>query len=303
MQIALARALAVITTIVVAALALCGAASAADQVNWNVGSAFASGIWFPASSPMGANNWGCRLSVQHPYPVVLVHGTFENQNDNWQAIAPTLANDGYCVYAFTYGQMWYSGGLGGVADVYSSAHRLGSFIQTVLSATRVRQVDLVGHSQGGMLPRVYMKYDGGAPYVHQLVGIAPDNDLPSLSGLQQLASWIPGATQLTEFACPACSEQLSQPFFDSLNSGGETYPSVRYTVIASTHDELVTPSPERAFLPAGPNVTNETVQSICPRDDVGHLGLVYDKDAVQMLVNALDPSHAQPVSCSDGFGL
>lgn len=85
--------------------------------------------------------------------MVLVHGTFENQDDNWQAIAPTLANDGYCVYAFTYGQTWYSGGLGGVADVYSSAHRLGSFIQTVLSATRVKQVDLVGHSQGGMLPR------------------------------------------------------------------------------------------------------------------------------------------------------
>lgn len=56
MQIALARALAVITTIVVAALEPCGAASAADQVNWNVVSAFASGIWSPASSPTGANN-------------------------------------------------------------------------------------------------------------------------------------------------------------------------------------------------------------------------------------------------------
>ena len=37
-------------------------------------------------------------------------------------------------------------------------------------------------------------------------------------GLRQIASWIPGATWLIDFACPGCSEQLSQSFFSALNT-------------------------------------------------------------------------------------
>ena len=57
----------------------------------------------PDIPPPGANNPSCQLTAAHPYPVILVHGTFENMDDNWQAAAPLLANHGYCVYAFNYG--------------------------------------------------------------------------------------------------------------------------------------------------------------------------------------------------------
>lgn len=61
--------------------------------------------------------------------------------------------------------------------------------------------------------------------------------------------------------------------------------------------------PNQSCLPAGRNVADETVQQLCPADPVGHAGLPYDPDALQMVVNALDPRGAQPVICSRGFGL
>ena len=55
------------------------------------------------ADPPGANNWACKPTARHPRPVVLVHGTAGNKNTNWQTYAPLLANNGYCVFALTYG--------------------------------------------------------------------------------------------------------------------------------------------------------------------------------------------------------
>src|SRR6202000_1591109 len=51
------------------------------------------------ASPPGANNWSCKPSAAHPYPVILVHGTFADMSDSWQALSPLLRNDGYCALA------------------------------------------------------------------------------------------------------------------------------------------------------------------------------------------------------------
>jgi triacylglycerol lipase len=57
----------------------------------------------PGTAPPGSNDWSCRPSRAHPLPVVLVHGLFANMTDNWQTMSPLLANNGYCVFALTYG--------------------------------------------------------------------------------------------------------------------------------------------------------------------------------------------------------
>lgn len=36
--------------------------------------------------------------------MVLVHATFADEGSNWVTLAPLLANNGYCVYGFNYGE-------------------------------------------------------------------------------------------------------------------------------------------------------------------------------------------------------
>jgi hypothetical protein len=42
----------------------------------------------------GANNWFCRPSAAHPYPVVLVPATAANIGFNWVMYSPALVNAG-----------------------------------------------------------------------------------------------------------------------------------------------------------------------------------------------------------------
>jgi triacylglycerol lipase len=275
-------------------------ASVSYPVNWNVVTATASGAVLNVSPP-GAN-LPCTPSAAHTQPVVLVHGVFQNQNMAWQALAPTLANAGYCVYALTYGQAWYSGNLGGIDQVQNSAAEVSTFVSQVLRATGAASVDLVGYSEGGFVSRLYLK-TYGSQHVTRFAGISPVNSQPAtISELLTYAYQIPGAAALAGVACPACEALSTQPAFTALNSPSATFGNVTYTDIATTTDEVATPY-QLAFLPAGPNVTSETVQSFCPDDQVGHLGMPYDTATVQLVLNALDPATAAPVPCEDGFPL
>src|SRR4051812_33812746 len=83
------------------------------------------------SPPPGANDWSCRPTAAHPRPVVLVHGLMANMTDNWQTMSPLLANNGYCVFALTYGNDAAAGPprdqFGGLAKMEDSAAQLSAF--------------------------------------------------------------------------------------------------------------------------------------------------------------------------------
>jgi triacylglycerol esterase/lipase EstA (alpha/beta hydrolase family) len=86
---------------VAASLALPAAPAGATTypVPYNFAAGILAATLHPGSSPPGSNDWSCRPTAAHPYPVVLVHGTFGNMTDSWQALSPLLANNGYCVFA------------------------------------------------------------------------------------------------------------------------------------------------------------------------------------------------------------
>jgi triacylglycerol esterase/lipase EstA (alpha/beta hydrolase family) len=247
--------------------------------------------------PPGANPPSCQPTAQHPRPVILVHGTFANRWDNWQQLSPSLAASGYCVYALDYGATGFTADwVYGLAHADNSASELSAFVQQVLAQTGASQVDIVGHSQGGMMPRYYLGFLGGAPYVHTLIGLAPSNHGTTFNGLATLGQQNGFSQPFPAGTCDSCNDQLADsPFMTNLNGSGDIVAGVDYTVIATRYDEVVTPY-QSQFL-AGTNVTNITVQDQCPADVSDHLGLAYDPIALHDVQNALDPANATPVGC------
>ncbi len=276
------------------------AGPAAASANYPVVYSFAAGITAelltPGAAPPGSNNFGCKPTATHPYPVVLVHGTFGDMTDSWQALSPLLADHGYCVFALNYGGA--SGSLfQGYQEIAASAGQLSAFVDRVLAATGAAKVDIVGHSQGGMMPRYYLDFLGGAAKVDALVGLSPSNHGTTLDGLFGLLSAFPGGSSFLGSLCAACTEQAAgSPFLTNLNAGGDTVSGVRYTVISTKYDEVVTPYTTQ-FL-SGPAVTNITLQNQCGLDFADHLAVIYDPMALNDVLNALDPAHHVAVGCT-----
>jgi triacylglycerol esterase/lipase EstA (alpha/beta hydrolase family) len=254
-----------------------------------------------ATSSSGSNDYSCKPSAAHPRPVVLVHGTFANSVDNWLGLAPYLTARGYCVFSLDYGQLPGVPFFHALGPIDKSAEQLSAYVDKVLAATGAAEADLVGHSQGGMMPRYYLKFLGGAGKVNALVGIAPNNHGTTLGGLTNLLPYFPGAEDLLSTATPALAQQVvGSDFMAKLNAGGDTVPGVRYTVIATKYDEVVTPY--RSQFLSGPDVKNVLIQDLCAVDISEHafLGLT-DRIAFHEVANALDPTRATPTTCASVF--
>ncbi|MBD0738341.1 esterase/lipase family protein [Streptomyces sp. CBMA29] len=249
----------------------------------------------------GWNNFSCRPSAQHPRPVVLVHGTFGNGTDNWLAFAPYLVQRGYCVYSFDYGMLPGVPLIGGLGPIADSAQQLSDFTDRVLAASGTSKVDIVGHSQGGMMPRYYLRFLGGAAKVNTLVGLAPDNHGTTLDGLTKLLPYFPGAADALHGITPGLADQVAGSAFQQhLNAGGDTVPGVHYTVISTIYDEVVTPYTTQAL--SGPDVHNVVLQKLCPVDVSEHVAIgLTDRIAFHEAANALDPAHATPTTCLSAF--
>ncbi|MFF6993933.1 esterase/lipase family protein [Streptomyces sp. NPDC008313] len=249
----------------------------------------------------GWNDYTCRPSTAHPRPIVLVHGTFGNSVDNWLALAPYLVHRGYCVYSLDYGQLSGVPLFHGLGPIDESAGQLKVFVDKVLAATGAAETDIVGHSQGGMMPRYYLKFLGGAAKVNALVGLAPDNHGTTLNGLANLLPYFPGASDLLSSATPGLADQVAgSAFLTKLNAGGDTVPGVHYTVVATKYDEVVTPY--RSQFLTGPDVRNVLLQDLCAVDLSEHVTIgVLDRIAYHEVANALDPAHATPTNCASVF--
>ncbi|MFJ9102925.1 esterase/lipase family protein [Streptomyces sp. NPDC102405] len=262
----------------------------------------AAGAAQAATAPTsGWNDYTCKPSAAHPRPVVLVHGTFANSVDNWLALAPYLENRDYCVFSFDYGQLSGVPLFYGLGPIDRSAEQLKTFVDKVLAATGAPETDLVGHSQGGLMPRYYLKFLGGAAKVNALVGIAPDNHGTTLSGITNLLPYFPGIQDLLTTNTPALADQVvGSPFLTRLNEGGDTVPGVKYTVLATKYDEVVTPY--RSQFLSGSGVHNVLLQDLCALDLSEHVAIgLFDRIAFHEVANALDPTHATPTTCASAF--
>ena len=80
-------------------------------------------------------------------------------------MGPRFAAAGYCTYALTYGQLNGIPLFAGLDKMENSAAELAKFVDEVLASTGASKVDLIGHSEGAIMPRYYLKFLGGASKV------------------------------------------------------------------------------------------------------------------------------------------
>ncbi|MGI9084170.1 MAG: esterase/lipase family protein [Aeromicrobium sp.] len=258
------------------------------------------------ADPPGTNDWDCEPSAAHPEPVVLVHGLTGNKATNWQTYGPLLHNEGYCVFAVTYGTSGlapaqYRNVFGGLTAMEESAVEVKEFVAKVLDSTGARKVDILGHSEGTVVPNYYAKFLGGGQFIDDYVSIAPLWHGTNPAGLATLS------TLGTPFGFTPAISQLFQPFFASgpqllagsdfmnnLRSGGTpAVPGITYTNLVTQYDELVVPY--RSGIE--PGMTNIVVQKVCALDLAEHLAIVADPITAQLVLNALDPSTAKKPRC------
>ncbi len=273
--------------------------------------AWAQSALTPEAAPVGANDWTCVPSAAHPHPVVLAHGTSANAYSTWSGLAPVLKRQGYCVFALNFGRSdpLQKGGLGsilpgfyGSGPIEDSAKELARYVDAVLAATGAPQVDIVAHSQGGLVARQYLRFEGGTGpggnKVGKLVTLAATNHGTTLSGIASLDRVLRDGLGVNldplldyPVGVSGVEQVFDSPFLRNLNAGGDTEPGIDYTVLATRYDEVSSPY-EWTFLTPGPGATvqNITVQDRCPSDFSEHLSLNYSPHAIGWVEHALDPA-------------
>lgn len=252
-----------------------------------------------AADPPGSNDYSCEPSAEHPDPVVLVHGLGANKTVNWQTMSPLLANEGYCVFALTYGTGLAGPSVGGVRPMEQSAQELDAFVDGVLDATGAERVDLVGHSEGTLMPQYWLQFLGGDAVTDDYVAVTPLYDgtladplpvdaLVDALGVRDVA----GAP--VALACGSCPQFISgSDHLDRMAEAGTRVEGVDYTTIMTRYDQLVIPYTSGVL----DGATTIVVQDGCEIDLSDHLSIIFSERTGRIILNALDPADAQEPPC------
>ncbi|WP_394844780.1 alpha/beta fold hydrolase [Pendulispora brunnea] len=237
-------------------------------------------------------------------PVVLVHGTWANRYNTFKVLSQELKNANFAVFALNFGCKDASlpPVIKGYCDIKESAKELALFVDEVLRKTGAQKVDLVGHSQGGgIMPRWYLKYEGGKDKVDKLIGLAPSNHGTTMMAMQTLGTAITTYLRVQNVACQTTNLMVGkaalQQSRDSmasiqaeLDDGGDTLEGVSYVCISTKHDEAVTPWTQCALNGvSGHRFTNITLQDIegLKLDLTMHLGIPNHPVVIEIVKRAL----------------
>ncbi|MFI6822559.1 lipase family alpha/beta hydrolase [Micromonospora sp. NPDC050187] len=237
-----------------AAPAPISAGAGAATTNTTVSSTASSGVGASATNP------------------VIVVGGLSGVAIAYEPLAARLRGDGHRV------SIYQLPGLG-LGDIAASARSFSGYVAQVRAATGAARVDLVAHSEGGLVSRYYLKYLGGTGSVGRLITLGSPHygtyiaDIAKFLGLGDCIGIV------------ACQQMtIGSAFLNDLNAGDDTPGPVRYTTIRTLQDELVRPT-QNATLADG--ATNVLIQTPCPLRIVGHLGLVLDGTTYTVIQDAL----------------
>jgi hypothetical protein len=145
-----------------------------------------------------------------------------------------------------------------------------------------RQIDLLGHSQGGLQPRwVTRWYPATRALIDDVVTLAAPHHGTTLASLPGLG-------------CGACFQMgPTSAFITALNSGDESPGEVDYTsIFTEAADELVIPQPAASTIAAADNVANLSIQAVCSPVPklVDHVSIVADAAVYDLVLDAFSQS-------------
>jgi hypothetical protein len=229
-------------------------------------------------------------------PILLVPGTNLDPSSNysWNYERAFAARHwSYCTVTLPYHTM---------GDIQVAGEYVVYALRT-MARTAKRRVDILGYSQGGMLPRWALRFwPDTRRLVHTYVALDPSNH-----GTLD-------ATATCQRQCaPADWQQAASSHFDAaLNSYAETFAGIYYTVIFSRTDEIVVPnldaSGSSSLHTGAGHIANIAVQDICPNDTSEHLAMgSYDAVGYALAVDAFsheslaDPARIPLTVCADPF--
>jgi pimeloyl-ACP methyl ester carboxylesterase len=160
---------------------------------------------------------------------------------------------------------------GAVGDLRGQADALEAAVQRELRAG-APSVDVIGHSAGGVVARVWAQDHDGASKARRIITLGSPHHGAGIAGL--------GAALLPD-ACPAACQQLA-PGSDLLKGLRTPVPTPpAWLALWTDQDETVTP-PDSGRLEGAVSLA---VQSVCPGAEVSHGGLPGD-DIVGRIVLA-----------------
>ena len=213
-----------------------------------------------------------RCSPDRP-PVLLVHG-FMGTRGALFLLESRLRADGFHVFSINLGTL-------NIQDIRKSAFQIHLAVEKIMAATggRVRKIDIIGHSMGGLIALYYLKYMGGDEHVRKLVTL----------GTPYKGTWISllGVTLLGSLS-PSTWQMLPGSYFLRMLEAVPPPPSVEWTSVIARYDALCPPGTAR--ISPGSNYDLP----------IGHAGLVLSADVSRVLKRVLRRDH-QPTTKTNYF--
>ena len=178
----------------------------------------------------------------HESPVLYIHGV-TSRSRAFRPNAERLRDEGFWVWGYDYGDMFAPGfyGMGNLDSIIEDVH---ANVDHVLEQTGAKQLDIVAHSQGGLMTKLFIA-NGGAPKVRRVVAMGANFHGTDVRGratrFAPLISRYPRAA--STLASPGVIQQLADsPWVRTHLNVPDTYPEIVYTSLYSPADVLVTPN-------------------------------------------------------------
>ncbi len=161
-------------------------------------------------------------------PVVLIHG-FMGTRGSMYPLEKRLEEDGYCVFSFNLGVI-------NLRDIRTSAFRMHRKIEQILEQTGVEEIDMIGHSMGGLIGLYMIKKLGGHKRVKRFI----------MMGSPVNGTWIalPGIAMVGLYSASIWQLLPRSRFLDELHKG-PLPPDVEIHSVSAARDWVCPPSSTR----------------------------------------------------------